>query len=95
MGGGAPAKPGEESITARDQSSCFAGRGFFGRTRCGFSRTPVSFHAARRRRHVVPEPKPSSWGRHSHWVPQCFVTDRNSVGVIPVRWRKKALKTVG
>ncbi|CAM5495410.1 hypothetical protein GCM10010345_90080 [Streptomyces canarius] len=32
---------------------------------------------------------------HVRGVSQCFVTDRNAVGVIPVCCRKKALKTVG
>ncbi|EPD63629.1 hypothetical protein HMPREF1211_00040 [Streptomyces sp. HGB0020] len=35
------------------------------------SHTPASFHAASRRQHVIPEPKPSSWGRYSHWMPVC------------------------
>lgn len=59
----------EESITARDQSSFFAARGFFGSTRCSASQTPASFHAARRRQYVIPEPKPSACGAYSHWMP--------------------------
>ena len=27
--------------------------------------------AAGRRRHVMPDPNPSSWGRYSHWIPVC------------------------
>lgn len=27
--------------------------------------------ALRRRQQVMPEPKPSSWGRYSHWMPVC------------------------
>lgn len=61
----------EESITARDQSSLFAARSFFSSTRCSLSHTPASFHAARRRQHVIPDPKPSSCGRYSHWIPVC------------------------
>ncbi len=60
-----------ESITALDQSSCFADRSFVSRTTCSRSHTPASFHAARRRQHVMPEPKPSSWGRYSHSMPVC------------------------
>lgn len=60
-----------ESITARDQSNCLADRSFFSRTAWSRSHTPASFHAARRRQHVMPDPKPSSWGRYSHWMPVC------------------------
>lgn len=60
-----------ESITARDQSNCFAARSLDSRTACRRSHTPASFHAARRRQQVIPEPKPSSWGRYSHWIPVC------------------------
>jgi hypothetical protein len=56
----------EESITARDQSSWFFDRGLFSSSWCSWSQTPASFQAARRRQHVMPEPKPSSWGRYSH-----------------------------
>lgn len=65
------ARTWEESITARDQSSFFAARNLLSSTTCSFSQTPASFHAARRRQHVMPEPKPSSWGRYSHWMPVC------------------------
>lgn len=61
----------EESITALDQSSFFADRSFFSSTTCNWSHTPASFHSARRRQQVMPEPKPSSWGRYSHWIPVC------------------------
>lgn len=63
------ARTWEESITARDQSSCFADRSFFSSPRCSFSHTPASFQAAGRRQQVMPEPKPSSCGRYSHWMP--------------------------
>ena len=65
------ARTWEESITARDQSSFLADRSFLSSTRCSSSHTPASFHAASRRQHVIPEPKPSSCGRHSHWMPVC------------------------
>ena len=65
------ARTWEESITARDQSSLFAARSRFSSTRCSASHTPASFHAARRRQQVMPEPKPSSCGRYSHWMPVC------------------------
>ncbi|GGW69752.1 hypothetical protein GCM10010350_62990 [Streptomyces galilaeus] len=54
------ARTWEESITALDQSSCFADRSFFGSTTYSFSHTPASFQAARRRQQVMPEPKPNS-----------------------------------
>lgn len=60
----------EESITTRDQSS-----GFFAQlsssTTCSWSQTPASFQATRRRQQVMSEPKPSSWGRYSPWMPVC------------------------
>lgn len=65
------ARTWEESITARDQSSFFADRSFVSSTRCSWSHTSASFQAARRRQQVMPEPKPSSWGRYSHWIPVC------------------------
>ena len=61
----------QESITALDQSSCFADRSFFSSTRCSSSHIPASFYAARRRQQVMPEPKPNSCGRYSHWIPVC------------------------
>lgn len=65
------ARTWEESITARDQSSCFAARSLASSTTWSRSQTPASFQAARRRQHVMPEPKPSSCGRYSHWIPVC------------------------
>ena len=65
------ARTWEESITARDQSNCFAARNLASSTTCSRSQTPASFHAASRRQHVMPEPKPSSCGRYSHWIPVC------------------------
>jgi len=61
----------EESITARDQSSWFFDRSLFSSSWWSWSQTPASFQAARRRQQVMPEPKPSSWGRYSHWIPVC------------------------
>ncbi len=61
----------EESITARDRSGFFATRSFSSSTKCSWSQTPASFQSARRRRQVMPEPKPSSCGRYSHWIPVC------------------------
>ncbi len=60
-----------ESITARDQSSWFAALSFDSRTTWSRSHTPASFQAASRRQQVMPDPKPSSWGRYSHWIPVC------------------------
>ena len=65
------ARTWEESITARDQSSWFFDRSSFSSSWCSWSQTPASFQAARRRQQVMPEPKPSSWGRYSHWMPVC------------------------
>lgn len=65
------ARTWEESITARDQSSFFADRSFFSSSTCSRSHTPASFHAASRRQQVMPEPKPNSCGRYSHWMPVC------------------------
>ena len=65
------ARTWEESITARDQSSCFAARSLASSTTWSRSQTPASFQAASRRQHVMPEPKPSSCGRYSHWIPVC------------------------
>ena len=65
------ARTWEESITARDQSSCFAARNRASSTTCSLPQTPASFQAASRRQHVMPEPKPSSCGRYSHWIPVC------------------------
>ncbi|MDQ0753030.1 hypothetical protein QF034_007261 [Streptomyces africanus] len=68
----APGRPDVgESITARDQSSLVADRSFLSSTTCSSSHTPASFQAARRRQQVMPEPKPSSCGRYSHWMPVC------------------------
>ncbi len=58
----------EELITARGRSGFFATRSS---TRCSWSGMPASFQAASRRQQVVPEPKPSSCGRYSHWIPVC------------------------
>lgn len=65
------ARTWEESITARDQSSFFAARSFSRSSRSSSSHTPASFQAAGRRQQVMPEPKPSSWDRYSHWMPVC------------------------
>lgn len=66
-----PVGPREESITARDQSSWFFDCSFSSSSRRSWSQTPASFQATRRRQQVIPDPKPSSWGRHSHWIPVC------------------------
>lgn len=52
--------------SALDRSDCFAVRSVVGRTTCSRSRTPASFHAARRRRHVLPDLKPNSG--YSWWI---------------------------
>ncbi len=65
------ARTWEESITARDQSSFSAARSLLSSKTRNSSPTPASFQAARRRRQVIPEPKPSSRVRYSHWMPVC------------------------
>lgn len=84
------ARTWEESITARDQSSCFAARSLASSTTWSRSQTPASFQAASRRQHVMPEPKPSSCGRYSHWIPVC------STNRVPHRaWRSGTLGRPG
>ncbi len=61
----------EELITARGRSDFFETRNFFSSARCSWSGTPTSLQAASRRRQVMPESKPSSCGRYSHWIPVC------------------------
>lgn len=60
-----------EPITGRDQSSCSAACSLSSRITWSLSQTPALFQALRRRQQVMPEPKPSSWGRYSHWMPVC------------------------
>ena len=38
---------------------------------CKRCHTPARFHSARRRQQVIPDPKPNSCGRNSHWRPVC------------------------
>lgn len=84
------ARTWEESITARDQSSCFAARSLASSTTWSRSQTPDSFQAASRRQHVMPEPKPSFCGRYSHWIPVC------STNRVPHRaWRSGTLGRPG
>jgi hypothetical protein len=40
--------------------------------------TPAACQSRRRRQHVMPDPQPSSWGSHSHWMP-VFNTKRMPV----------------
>lgn len=61
----------EPSITARDQSSFPARCSSVSGTWCSRSHTPASCQSRNRRQQVIPEPKPSSWGNHSHWMPVC------------------------
>src|SRR5947199_7643626 len=61
----------ELSITARDQSSFPAAFSSAKSSSCSRCHTPASFHSARRRQQVIPDPNPSSWGRNSHWIPVC------------------------
>lgn len=58
----------EESTTHRDQSSRAAALSSANSTSCSCCQTPASFQSRSRRQQVMPEPKPSSWGRCSHWM---------------------------
>jgi hypothetical protein len=61
----------EESTTQRDQSSREAAFSSASRTSWSRCQTPASFQSRRRRQQVMPEPKPISFGRYSHWIPVC------------------------
>lgn len=61
----------EESTTQRDQSRRAAAFSWASRTSCSRCQTPASFQSRSRRQHVMPEPKPSSLGRCSHWMSVC------------------------
>lgn len=39
--------------------------------KCSRSQTPLACQSRRRRQHVMPLPKPNSWGRSSHGIPVC------------------------
>lgn len=62
------ARTWEPSITARDMSSCPAARSLPSSTSCSRCHTPASFQSRNRRQQVIPDPKPSSWGRYSHGI---------------------------
>lgn len=62
------ARTWEPSITARDMSNCPAARSLPSSTSCSRCHTPASFQSRNRRQQVMPEPKPSSWGRYSHGI---------------------------
>lgn len=59
----------EESTTARSISSCPLRRGSSSSTSWRRSQTLASFQSRNLRQHVIPHPKPSSWGSHCHWMP--------------------------
>lgn len=71
LGTGREARTWVESITALDQSSCPADRSLRSSTRWSRSHTPTSFQVASLCQQVMPEPKPSSCSRYSHWMPAC------------------------
>lgn len=58
----------EPSITARDMSSWSAARSLPRSTSCSRCQTPASFQSRNLRQQVMPDPKPSSWGRYSHGI---------------------------
>jgi hypothetical protein len=41
------------------------------RTSWSRCQTPALFQSRSRRQHVMPEPKPRSCGKYSHWIPVC------------------------
>ena len=59
----------EPSITARDQSNWPAAFNSASRFSCNVTQTPASFQWCSRRQQVIPDPKPSSWGKNSHGMP--------------------------
>ena len=74
----------EPSITARDQSSFPARCSSVSSTWYSWSHTPTSCQSRSRRQQVIPEPKPSSCGSHSHWIPVC------STNRMPCRQRRSS-----
>ena len=50
-------------------SSRFAARSSESSSSCRCCQTPASFQSRSRRQQVIPEPKPSSWGRYSQRIP--------------------------
>lgn len=79
----------EESTTQRDQSSREAALSSASSTSCKRCQTPASFQSCNLRQHVMPERKPSSCGRCSHWIPVCSTyripqsTSRSGSGLRP------------
>ncbi len=57
------------STTARDHSISPACCNRLSSCACSSSQTPAACHSSRRRRHVAPEPNPSSSGRCRHAIP--------------------------
>lgn len=70
---GAPfsARMWEPSTAAREKSRTSAPRSLAKSASWSRGHTPASVHSARRRQHVMPEPKPSSCGRCSQAIPVC------------------------
>jgi hypothetical protein len=61
----------EDSTTQRDRSSREAAFSSATSSWCSCCHTPASFQSRNLRQQVMPEPKPSSFGRYSHWIPVC------------------------
>ncbi|MDQ0605181.1 hypothetical protein QF037_009526 [Streptomyces canus] len=57
-----------ESTAAREKSSRSAARSSESSSSCRRCQTPASFQSRSRRQQVIPEPKPSSWGRNSQRI---------------------------
>lgn len=79
----------EETTTQRDQSRRAAAFSSASRTSCNRCQTPASFQSRSLRQHVMPDPKPRSLGKYSHWIPVCSTykiphsTDRSGNGLRP------------
>lgn len=59
------------STLARPQSIWSCSRNRRSIARCSLSHMPAACQSRKRRQHVMPLPKPSSWGRSSQGIPVC------------------------
>ncbi|GGY98231.1 hypothetical protein GCM10010385_55180 [Streptomyces geysiriensis] len=79
----------EESTTQRDQSRRAAAFSSASKISCSRCQTPASFQSRSLRQHDMPDPKPRSLGRYSHWIPVCSTykiphsTSRSGNGLRP------------
>lgn len=59
------------SMLARPQSIWSCSRRRLSSAKCSRSQTPSACQSRKRRQHVIPLPKPNSFGRSSHGIPVC------------------------